>query len=270
MTFQYVDRIDDPRLIPYRDLKLLSRSKWHPDFIAEGWLVVERLLQSPHQIHSVLVADNKLDRYETIRRADIPTIVVPEPLSNEIVGFNFHTGIVSHARRPANVKPEEVESLLLQNRLVVICPDTNNPDNIGSIVRLCAAFDVAALLVGPSCPDPYLRRCIRLSMGTVFKLPIMQHKDLLSLVKEWQNRLGLLVSGAVLSSQSIPLADSMKGARTALVMGNEYGGLPPEWCSACDQQVMIPMAEGVDSLNVASSASIILYHFARLAKARGM
>ena len=182
----------------------------------------------------------------------------------QILGFQFHQGILACGVRGPRLKLEQV---LPENRtrlLVTVCAQITDPENLGGILCNCAAFGVDAVIVSSHCPCPFSRRVLRVSMGSVLRLPIVQSADLeadLSLLRQrWQAQL----AAAVLDPRARPL-DSIddRPPRLAILFGNEAHGLDPQWISRCDRQVTIPMRGDTDSLNVAVASGVFLYHFTR-------
>ena len=144
---------------------------------------------------------------------------------------------------------------------VVICPNCDNPENLGAIIRIGAAFGIDALLLGRGCCDPFSRRVLRVSMGAALRLPILESPDLerdaRRLRDEWQVEL----IATVLDNTAEPLAQATKPIRLGLLLGNEADGLDARWQALCDRRLTIPMQAGTDSLNVAIAAGIFLHHF---------
>jgi tRNA G18 (ribose-2'-O)-methylase SpoU len=145
--------------------------------------------------------------------------------------------------------------------LLTLCPMTNDPENLGLIIRTSAAFGAAAVLVGRAGADPFSRRVLRTSMGAVLDLPIITTSD-------WHAALAVLhqhavqTMAAVVCQTAMPLSGTPRHARVALLMGNEDQGLPEELATMCRHRVTLPMTGGVGSLNVAVAAGILLHHFA--------
>lgn len=263
MSIERIASLDDPRLLHYRDLRQKSHTRSPGHFVAEGWRVVERMLQSGIEVESVLVSARR-EELMIPRFADrAPLFVIPEELGRELVGYNFHAGVLGVGRRPAN--PEL--SHLLQTRrgapLIVACPHLTGPDNLGSLIRLMAGLGGSGILLGSESADPYLRRCVRVSMGTIFQIPVRVTTDLatelIQLRDVWQVRL----LAAERTATSVPLNRTDPRLRAdqprLLLLGNEAEGLHEHWLKLCEQTYHIPMVEGVDSLNLAQAAGIFLY-----------
>ena len=252
----------DPRLDVYRSLKQTNHTRWQQIFIAEGEKLVERLLESRFETLSILAAESHVERLLPRVPADVPIYVVRASDVDQLIGFQFHRGVLACGRRPVNPKFEELWPLPEQPLTLVLCPDIKDPENLGTILRISAAFGVDGVIVGNEGTDPYSRRVLRVSMGTVFRLPVIQTGD-------WQGMLATLKRGGVETAATVldPTAERLitakRAPRFALALGCEGYGLPPEFVAQCDRKLTIQMADGVDSLNVAIAAGIFLHHFAR-------
>lgn len=269
MNIQHIPDFSDSRLAPYqnvRDRTLRGESL----FIAEGDLVVERLLKSRYQTESVLVSDHALERVQPLLERHLseetPIFVVPLEGMNDLLGFPFHQGVMALGKReeiwtlsdlmPLNV-PEKQRST--NRRVIAVLPDITKPDNVGVVFRNCAALGADGILLGPQACDPLSRRGLRVSMGGVFQLPWVKTDDLNRDLDILRKEFGYLCCGTVLSGDAVELRKMQWKNRLALCFGNEYDGLKPETLEHCDVQVTIPMACGVDSLNLGVSSGIFLY-----------
>ncbi|MCA9040603.1 MAG: RNA methyltransferase [Planctomycetaceae bacterium] len=263
MTEIFLDNLDDTRLEPYRDLKRTNRTRRAETFIAEGRFVVERLLASDYEVESVLVSEKKRHLFpeEYLDRA--PLMVMPHSLMEELIGFNFHQGFLACGRRKQNVVAPSPEQN--QPSLLLACPHITDPDNLGTIMRLARAFGVDSLLVGEQSTDPFSRRVIRVSMGNIFFLPIITPTDFASALIQLKEEAGYDLVATVLNEEAESLMEQSRPAQMVLLFGNEAEGLDPRWLELADRQVTIPMDAGTDSLNVALSVGIFLYHYTRIA-----
>src|SRR5262249_51896135 len=153
---------------------------------------------------------------------------------------------------------DEVMKSLSPTGTIVICPEIANTENLGSLMRIAAGFGADAMILGQHCCDPFYRQSIRVSMGTVFSLNLVQSTDLLQdmarLKSQWQTEL----VAAVLDDGAESLRSARRAGRIGLVFGNEAQGLSREMIDACDRRVTIPMKLGTDSLNVAVAAGVFL------------
>ena len=256
-----IDSLDDPRVQMYRHLKSSNRLRDGRLFIAEGTKLVERLLASDFQTESVLISERREVEWASKVPPEVPLYVVPQQVGEQLIGFNFHVGVLACGiRKPAStideVLPRDAARLT-----VVICPNCDNPENLGAIIRISSAFGINALLLGRSCCDPFSRRVLRVSMGTVLRLPIIESQDLEQDVRRLRAELNFELIATVLDEAATPLEGTVRGDRVGLLFGNEADGLDERWQSLCDRRLTIPMRLGTDSLNVAIAAGIFLHHF---------
>jgi tRNA G18 (ribose-2'-O)-methylase SpoU len=260
-----IDSLDDPRVAPYRNLKDRELARSGDRFIAEGEQVVRRLLESDYPTESLLVARRRSAEIVPLAPPDVPVYVVDDALVHQVVGFKFHSGVMAVGRRkPAGPLDALVSRAAHKPRLtLVVLPDIANTDNMGALVRISAAFGADALLVGRHSCDPFWRQSIRVSMGTVFSIPLVRSDDLLSDLAGLRRRWQFELAAAVVGEGAEALERAGRADRLALLFGNEAQGLSPEYLAACDRRVTIPMQLGTDSLNVAVAAAVFLYHFTR-------
>ena len=239
-------------------------------FIGESARVIERALDAGVRPLSLLVDEHwyEHDRetVERIERADPDTpvfLVSPERFS-DITGYQVVRGALACFERPV---PLSVDEALHGARRIVVLEDVTNYANMGAIFRSAAALGWDAVLVSPSCHDPYYRRCARVSMGAVFQVPWARLEGDAGWAPEWMPRLheaGFSCAALALRDRSVDLRHpALKSAdKLAMVLGTEGDGLRDSTIEACDWVVRIPMAHGVDSLNVAACAAIALWELA--------
>jgi tRNA G18 (ribose-2'-O)-methylase SpoU len=261
MAVHWVESLDDPRLDPYRDLRQTNLTRWSEQFIAEGRRVVERLLASPYATDSVLVSERRAESIVPMIAEHVPVFIVPQPLAEELVGYNFHAGVLACGRRLPPFEVAETLAVCRKSQTVIACPRITNPDNLGSLIRTSAAMGVDAVLLGAGSCDPFSRRVLRVSMGAALALPIGESAELLSdlIAAREQERWQLIAAEAREGAEM--LTEAQRPPRIVLVFGNEDEGLDDEWLAACDRCVAIPMSESADSLNVTVAAGIIVHHF---------
>lgn len=258
--------VAERRLDPYRALKQTNDTARRGLFIAEGDKLVERLLTSRLKVESVLVGESYVERFARLMPEHQPTFVVPDDALRDLVGYEFHRGVLACGVRPA---PPTLTDLVAgmssgrQHGTLVVCPDVQDPENLGSIVRIAAGFGVAGLLLGPKCADPFSRRVQRVSMGNVYELPIAATDDVAAALVELRTAHRFESWGTVLDVDAESLGTRLRPERLALVFGSEGHGIPTDVVAACDRKVIIPMRPGVDSLNVAVAAGIFLYELTR-------
>lgn len=264
-----LNTLDLPELEIYRNLKKTNNTRWTRQFITEGKKPTVRLLQSDFQIESILTSEKFVDYLQphlTGGRVSVPIYALPHSLCQMLVGFKFHCGMLGCGiRKPSLSLTEIVEPD--RRQLFVVCPSTENRENMGAIIRIAAAFGVSAILLGKGCCDPFSRRTIRVSMGNALRIPILEAgEDLSKIATELKTESDVELIATALTDSAERLSDCMANPQRscALVLGNEGEGLSEEWIELCDRCVTIPMQGGTDSLNVAVAAGILLHHFAEL------
>ena len=255
----------DPRLTDYVSLTdVVLRRRHEPEkglYIAESQKVIRRALRAGHRPRSYLMAKRWLDDLADIvadaEAQGVPVYFAEHDVIEQLTGFHLHRGALAAMQRP--VLPD-VEALLTGARRVVVLEDVVDHTNVGAIFRSAAALGVDAVLITPRCADPLYRRSIRVSMGTVFQVPWTR-------IDPWPGGLdllrqaGLTVVAMALSDDSVSL-DELEAdppERVALVLGTEGDGLSRHTVEGADVTVRIPMAGGVDSLNVAAASAVAMW-----------
>jgi len=257
-----IESLDDPRLEPYRDMKDRDLARKGDRFIAEAETVVRRLIGSDFPTESVLVIERKADEIGALVGDRVPMYIMRHELMNQLLGFKFHSGVLAVGKRKEQPKLDELVPAAAAITLVV-CPDSNNTENLGLIIRVAAGFGATGLLLGERCANPFYRQSIRVSMGTIFKLPIVQSDDLAKDLRWLKQDRGVERIGTVVGMQAEELAQFRRAQRTAVLFGNEAQGLGQRWLELCDRRVTIPMQLGTDSLNVHVAAAVVLYELMR-------
>ncbi len=259
------DRDVDPRAAPYRgvsDAELLRR---HNLFVAEGRLVVRRVVESGcFRLHSMLVNDAaRRDLADVIARLppDVPVIEATTAEFQELTGFNIHRGCLALVHRPPAAA---LDAVLARTGPVLMLEGVANADNVGSIFRNAAAFGAAGVILDERTCDPLYRKAVRTSMAAVLRVPfarLVSWPDALTRVRAS----GRVVAGLHPREPAIEIAEfgaRHSGAATALILGAEGAGLSADVRTRVDALVRIPMANGLDSLNVATAAAIALFALA--------
>jgi tRNA G18 (ribose-2'-O)-methylase SpoU len=253
---------DDPRVADYVALTDVAlRRRTEPQrglYIAESEKVIRRALGAGHRPRSYLMAERWLtelaDVVEDADRAGVPVFIGEHDVIEQLTGFHLHRGALASMQRP---ELPSVESLVADARRVLVLEDIVDHTNVGAVFRSAAALGVDAILVTPRCADPLYRRSIRVSMGTVFQVPWTR-------IEPWPGGIaglhdaGFTVATLALSDDAISLDDLAADPpdRLALVLGTEGDGLSHHTLDAADLTVTIPMAGGVDSLNVAAAGAV--------------
>jgi len=271
---------DDERLGDYTNLTDVAlRSKHEPEkglYIAESSQVIRRAVAAGHRPRSFLMAEKWLGSMEPVLEqacgapdgGEIPVFVAEETLLRAITGFHLHRGALAAMHRPP--LPGVAELLAAARggagaRRVAILEDIVDHTNVGAAIRSAAALGIDAVLVTPRCADPLYRRSVRVSMGTVFQVPWTRLDRWPGDVAELQ-RLGYTVAALALAEESVNLDEfaasppvTATDSKLALVLGTEGDGLARRTVEAADVVVRIPMAGGVDSLNVAAASAVAFW-----------
>jgi tRNA G18 (ribose-2'-O)-methylase SpoU len=260
MLSERIDSLSDPRLDVYRSLKSTNATRDAQIFIAEGPTVVERVLRSDFTVRSVVISDRKFAAFETRLPAHVPVYRLTQAQAEELVGFAFHCGVMACAeRRP----PQPLKQWLPSAgpALLVAGDRVTDPENVGALIRIGAAFGAAGILLGEGSADPFSRRVLRVSMGNGLFLPIMEVSDLAAVLTELQQQHAVENCLTLLDPTATPLHLHRFAARTTLVFGNEYDGISEPVREVSGTRLTIPMFHGTDSLNVAVSAGIFLHQY---------
>lgn len=261
MSTAGVDRADDPRLDDYRALNDQAfRRRFEGDelFIAEGFVAIERLIDSGHEVRSVLLAPSRIERFQhrldELSARGVPVYVAERDVIASVVGFDLHRGVVAAAtRRP----PLALDVVAAGCSRLAVLEGLNDAENLGAIARAARALGIDALVIDPTCTDPYSRRSIRVSMGEILMLPVVRVD-----ADGWTGVFDTLRTAGFVSWAMTPApeADDIWSLeppeRVAVVLGAEGPGLGRRALAAADRRVRIPVSDGVDSLNVGHAAAI--------------
>ncbi len=270
---------NDPRLEPYRSVR--DRDALGADgrpglFVGESPLVIEAMLRAPVETLSVLASERQRDRAVALVRAAAPCragradpeiLLAADDVLDSVVGFAIHRGFLAVGRRPPERSVREAVPAS-GDALVLVVEEVNNIDNIGQLFRNAAAFGCACVLLSPSCHDPLYRKSLRVSCGHALRVPFARSADWAADLAWLRDDAGFAVVGAT-GRGACTLAEAARslGGRTprriAVLVGAEFAGLGDAALAACTHRARIPMAEGVDSLNVGVAAGVFL---ARLAE----
>ena len=268
MNVVEIDSLDRPELEPYRTLRRPADHEKEGIFVAEGTKVVLRLLETQLEILTLLLTPEWLRQTQPTllqRPEPLTVFVAPKSVLDTIVGFNLHQGIMAVARIPSPSTLEEVLSRSPAPYLFAAVDGLTNAENLGALVRNCSAFGVQAILVGETSSSPYLRRAVRNSMGSVFSLPVVHLENLAGTIRFMREHHGIRAIAAH-PRAATGLADVNLTGSCCLVFGNEGEGVSEEVVDAADEAVEIPMANGVDSINVASASAVFLFEAVRQRK----
>jgi tRNA G18 (ribose-2'-O)-methylase SpoU len=265
MSIVEVHNANDARLSDYRTLSDPDGLRARGLFIAEGRLVVHRLLTaSPLVTRSVLVTATALATLQEAidLRRDVTVYVVAQDALNDIAGFNIHRGCLALGERPRDVTASGWLAGLPPRSRVIALEGVTNADNVGGIFRCAAAFGAAGIVLSRGCVDPLYRKAIRTSMGAALHVPF-------AIDDRWPSSLdalraaGFTLAALTPASGAIELQHAASGIRAmervALLLGAEFEGLSAAALERAAVLLRIPIDPAVDSLNVAVAAGIALH-----------
>jgi tRNA G18 (ribose-2'-O)-methylase SpoU len=284
-----ISSFDQPELAPYRTMRRSAEHEAQGIFVAEGEKVVRRLLESRFTVVSVVFSEQHLEEFRPLLEARAEEIIVylaDRRFLVTLTGFSLFQGVLAVGKIPPPISLEEILAKSPKPQLLVAIDSLSNAENLGALMRNCAAFGAHALIVGETSSSPFLRRAVRNSMGTIFQLPVVELK----------NTRGLNASESELRRRETPPAESKptlaetlrelraRGIRCiaahpradgetlsqadftgdcCLVFGSEGDGISQAVLESCDEAVAIPMSGNVDSLNVGAAAAVFLYEVQR-------
>ena len=261
-----IDSVDDRRVGDFRIVSdpLLMRERGL--FVAEGRLAVERLLASRFRAQALLLTESVLASLEPALAARRPgaggldVYLTDTARLRQITGFRFHRGCLALGARPARAGDDDDRPAAEPSRPLIALEGVSNPDNVGSIFRNAAAFGAAGVVLSPTCADPLYRKAIRTSMGTTLTLPFRvagEWPGALRSIRDAGARLvALTPDGRAADLETF--VGRVPGGPLALLLGNEGGGVSAAALDLCDERVRVDIEPAVDSLNVATTAAIVL------------
>jgi tRNA G18 (ribose-2'-O)-methylase SpoU len=258
---QRIESLELPELQPYRTMRRQAEHRQQGIFVAEGEKVVRRLLESQFTVVSVLLPEKWMQELDPLLRArgeDIRVFLAEKALLETLTGFSMYQGLLAVGKVPLLPTLAEVVARSPQPRLLAAADGLSNAENLGALVRNCAAFNAQGLIVGETCSSPFLRRAVRGSMGAVFHLAVVEHGNLSQALSELRE-FGIRCIAAHPHSNGRTLAQTDFTGDCCIVFGSEGYGISPAVLAACDEAAAIPMPSTVDSLNVGSAAAVFLY-----------
>jgi tRNA G18 (ribose-2'-O)-methylase SpoU len=272
MRVEEIHDLDDPRVADYRNVRdadLLVKSNL---FMTEGRLGVRRLItDSRFRPRSVFVTRAALGGLSDVlaKLGDETKVYLgSQALLNEVVGYDMHRGCLAAAERGAPLSADDILGRCATGRhLMVVLEDVTNPDNVGSVFRNARAFGADGILLTPRCTDPLYRKAVRVSMGATLQLPFARVGSCAEVFQRLRV-VGFALVALTPGPGAQPVDDAVRcladAERLALAFGTEGEGLSAAALAAADVRACIPMAPGVDSLNVATASGIALHRFAQL------
>ncbi len=268
MPVESVVEVKDFELPALRWYRTLSRGGQHfrdGIFVAEGEKVVPRLLESSNQIVSILASREWYGRLEEriLKRSEaIDVYLLDKPGMEALTGRSCYQPLKAVAKIPPNRTIEEIVSRTQSPRVFVAIEGLSNADNVGALVRNCAALGANGVLVSQCASSPFMRRAVHASMGTVFSVPVVD-ACLLEESLSYLRSQGVYCLAAHPSADGASLSQITLPRDVCLVFGSEGNGLSSRILDQCDRAVAVPMASGIDSLNVASTSAVFLYEIQR-------
>lgn len=265
LHIRHVQSLEAPELVPYLTLKRVEEHERAGLVVATNAKVVQRLLASRFTVVSALLTPAWLEQLEARLRArpeDIDVFVAERALLETITGYQVHQGALAVARIPPSPGFDALLESSVRPLLLAAVEGIASAENLGAVVRGCAAFGVSFLIVGETCGSPFQRRAVSGSMGTIFEQPVVQVECLVE-------KLTTLRAQGVRCLAAHPRPDAKKlGAvdlrgDCCLVFGAEGPGLSEAALAACDDMVEIPMPSHMNSLNVAAATAVFLYEATR-------
>jgi tRNA G18 (ribose-2'-O)-methylase SpoU len=260
-----IQDLGHPALAPYLKLRDDRAHRDQGVFIAEGAKITTRLLESPIRVASLLLPENWLDRLMPLieeRNEEIHAFVAPKKELEQLTGFGMYQGVNSVGCIPLPMALGDVASAKDGPVLFVAIDDLTGADNVGTVARNGLAFGADAMIVGDTSCSAWLRKSVRTSMGTVFRLPIVESTSLPDTLKKLRQR-GIQTVAAHAHTDDHALSEVDLSTDTCIVLGSEGNGIRESVLAECDRQVIVPMANKVDSLNVGSAGAVFLYEVAR-------
>jgi tRNA G18 (ribose-2'-O)-methylase SpoU len=276
-----ISSLDLPELAPYRTMRRSAEHEAQGLFIAEGEKVTRRLLESRFTVVSVVLPEKHLENYRPLLEArpeHVTVYLAEKELLESLTGFSLFQGVLAVGKIPPLASLDDIVTKSPLPKLLVAVDELANAENIGALVRNCVAFGVHGLIVGETSSSPFLRRSVRNSMGTIFQLPVWEVKmanTATQMRRDDPPKFSLAQTLRLLRARGIRciaahphpgskiLSQADFSGDCCLVFGSEGNGISKTVLEACDEGVAIPMANGVDSLNVGAAAAAFLYEVAR-------
>ena len=257
-----IDSLELPQLQPYRTLRRPQGHLEQGIFVAEGEKVVRRFLASEWNVISLLMTQEWFDAIipsvNELRLEGVEIFIGEKKMLETIVGFPVHQGIMGVGRVPTERSLRETIAVLPSPHFLVALDGLVHAENVGVVVRNCAAFGVDGIIVSKTSASPYLRRAVRNSMGGIFKLPCVHVDDLanalLNLHQQFNTRIIIADAHAEASIHDVDFSGNI-----CIVLGNEDEGVSKSVEAIATMKVSIPMQKQTDSLNVASASAVMLY-----------
>lgn len=262
---EQIHSFDDPALVPYRTMKRQQDHEAEGIFVAEGDKVTRRLIESAIGLVSLLVPPGSRNEFLHLlggRPELVRMFVAEKAILEQLTGFPLYQGVLAVGRIPALPNLEALVTSFGRDRFFAAVDGLANAENLGALIRNCVALGAQAVIVGETCASPYLRRSVRSSMGTIFKIPVVFSRDLARDLRSLEAA-GIRCVAAHPHTDRLSIASADLRRDCCVVFGSEGNGIRPSVLEACSLWAAVPMLPGVDSLNVASASAVFLYEVAR-------
>src|SRR6266481_9148676 len=237
-TVERINSFDLPELQPYRTMRRQVAHREQGIFVAEGAKVVRRLLESKFGVLSALMPERWLAELEPLlkqRPETVRVFIAEKALLETLTGYSMYQGLLAVGRIPTQIPLEQILSGSPRPHLLVAVDALCNAENLGALVRNCAAFETQALIVGETSSSPFLRRAVRSSMGTVFQLPIVESPDLLRCLSTLRER-GIRLVAAHPHVEKRTLSDADFTRDCCIIFGSEGHGISESVLALCDDR----------------------------------
>lgn len=255
ISYEILDQTDDLRLKPFQQVRD-SLLKQNQEILIDSSKVVSRYLKLGLPLKTLIATENFIhahrDLLKSYPEADI--LAANRKVLESIVGHKIHSGVTALGHRPFDIPLQDLDDH------IVFLNGVNNSENVGTIARNALAFGAKSIIADPLSCSPYVRRSIRVSMGSVFKCKVHHCSDTLAALKELKS-LGYYIFAASYSDRSKDVRSIVAPKKSVLIIGCEGDGLQDEVEAFADQCIHISMQDGIDSLNAAVASGILLHHF---------
>ena len=263
MSIIEISSPNDPRIIPYVDIRERDLTGRQHCFIAEGRVVIQVLIRSSCKLESFLFSDKQrkfADEIITNLDPSVPVYIASQSVLDAVAGFSVHRGLLAISHKKPSITSTELLYAMPDNAVVLAAIGIANHDNMGGIFRNAAAFGASAVLLDHTSCDPYYRKAMRVSVGGTLKVPFSTSEDAQTILSNLQ--MNDFQVFALSPSGTIPLKNLPKSGRRAFLLGTEGAGLPTSILSSVET-VQIPIQNDFDSLNVATASALALYEMFR-------
>jgi tRNA G18 (ribose-2'-O)-methylase SpoU len=249
-----INSIDDSLIKEFLSLKDKAL-KEEKKLIVESEKVVRKLLNSKYEVLKIFATKEFYEsNYDSLNLEKYNCYQGDKKLMESIVGHNLHHGVMALATRPDYVDLEELDDKIL------IFNGLTSPENIGTMIRNTAAFNINSVIIDSKTCSPYVRRCIRVSMGNIFKVKVHKTNDLKATICKLQEKQYSIYATAN-QKNAIDLPNAHISRKGAMVIGSEGHGMSKDIIEVCDEVLRIPINDEVAHLNAACSSAIVLYKF---------